>query len=44
MHGPQSYEGSGGESSGDEADLDRFSHLMKIVFRYFQELPKATII
>jgi len=23
MHGPQSYEGSGGESSGDEEDLDR---------------------
>ena len=33
MHGPQSYEGSGGESSGDEADLDRFflkSRLFKI--------------
>ena len=26
MHGAQSREGSGGESSGDEADLDRFEH------------------
>ena len=26
MHGAQSREGSGGESSGDEADLDRLEH------------------
>ena len=30
MHGPQSYEGSGGESSGDEEDLDRFFFQIKI--------------
>ena len=33
MHGPQSYEGSGGESSGDEEDLDRFFFKS----RYFQK-------
>ena len=32
MHGPQSREGSsGGESSGDEADLDRLEHVIEMV-------------
>ena len=31
MHGPQSREGSsGGESSGDEADLDRLDHVIEM--------------
>ena len=40
MHGPQSYEGSGGESSGDEADLDRF-FLKSRLFKIFSGAPES---